>query len=179
MCCFYFNIWVILSGINKHIQDIPLLMKPLDSIDKKILSILQEEGRISNADLAKRINLSPTPCLERVRRLERDAYILGYRAELCPEKMRAAFVTYMTVSLKRTSEDVFEKFARRIEKLDEVAECAMVGGGFDYILKIRTATMNEFRKFMAEKLATLPEVAQTNSYFVMEGVKDSRFFRVE
>lgn len=149
-------------------------MKPLDSIDKKILCILQEEGRISNADLAKRINLSPTPCLERVRRLERDGYILGYRAELCPEKMRAAFITYMTVSLTRTSEDVFEKFARRVQKLDEVADCAMVGGGFDYILKIRTETMNEFRKFMAEKLATLPEVAQTNSYFVMEGVKETK-----
>jgi Lrp/AsnC family leucine-responsive transcriptional regulator len=148
-------------------------MKPLDAIDKHILNILQTDGRIANVELAKRVHLSPTPCLDRVRRLERDGYILGYRADLNPERLRCGFVTFMTVSLDRTTEDVFDKFARSVATLEEIVECHMVGGGFDYILKIRTASMAAFRAFMAKKLSTLPEVAQTHSYFVMEEVKDS------
>jgi len=149
-------------------------MKPLDKLDQKILTILQKNGRISNVDLAKQINLSPTPCLERVRRLEKKKYIKGYYAELCPEKLKASFVTFMTVNLDRTTNDVFARFAEHVSKLDEVVECHMVGGGFDYLLKIRTGDMAAFRKFMGEELSRLPEVTQTHSYFVMEEVKDNR-----
>lgn len=147
-------------------------MKPLDAVDKRILTILQREGRIPNVELAKRVHLSPTPCLERVRRLERDGYIRGYRAELDPHRLKCGFVTFVTVSLERTIEDVLEKFARRVNVLEEIAECHMVGGGFDYLLKIRTESMSAYRRFMGEKLSTLPEVAQTHSYFVMEEVKN-------
>lgn len=153
-------------------------MKPLDSIDKRILSIMQTNGRITNIELAKQVHLSPTPCLDRVRRLERDGYILGYRADLDPNHLQCGFVTFMSVSLDRTTEDVFEKFARSVEELDEIMECHMVGGGFDYILKIRTASMAAFRTFMAKKLSILPEVMQTHSYFVMEEVKYSQMLVV-
>ncbi len=149
-------------------------MKALDTIDKRILSILQTDGRISNVDLAAQINLSPTPCLERVRRLERDGYIVGYRAELSPDKLDCAFITFMHVNLEHATVNVFAKFAERIAAIDEVVECHMVGGGFDYLLKIRTASMSDFRALMGEKISTLPEVAQTHSYFVMEEVKNSQ-----
>ena len=152
--------------------------KTLDKIDRNILEALQADGRTSNVELAKKVHLSPTPCLERVRRLEKNGYIKGYSAELCPEKMKASFVTFMTVSLDRTTNDVFDKFARQVEQLDEIVECHMVGGGFDYILKIRTESMAAFRTFMGEQLSTLPEVASTHSYFVMEEVKDQRQLKI-
>ncbi len=153
-------------------------MRPLDKIDQNILETLQRDGRISNVDLARRVNLSPTPCLDRVRRLEKDGYIKGYHAELCPERLKASFVTFMTVNLNRTTNDVFTDFAAHMAKLDEVVECHMVGGGFDYLLKIRTEDMAAFRRFMGEQLSQLPEVTQTHSYFVMEEVKENKAIRV-
>lgn len=154
-------------------------MRALDKLDRKILTILQHHGRTSNADLAKKINLSQTPCLERVRRLERDGYILSYAARLDPVLMKAGFVTFISVNLVRTSEDVFNLFAGKIKAMDEVTECHMVGGGYDYLLKIRTEDMAAFRTFLGEKLSTLPEVAQTHSYFVMEEVKSTSVLPVQ
>lgn len=146
-------------------------MKALDKIDRNILRTLQKQGRISNVSLADAVHLSPTPCLDRVRRLERDGYILGYEARLSPERLGCAFVTFMSVSLHITNEDSFSAFAEAIASFPEVVECHMVGGGFDYLLKIRTADMPEFRRFMAEKISAVPQVAQTHSYFVMEEIK--------
>jgi len=142
----------------------------LDRIDKKIMELLQQNGRITNTALAKQINLSPTPCLERVRKLERSGFIKSYRAVLDAQRMNAGFVTFVTVTLDRTTEDVFERFARRVQALPEIAECHMIGGGFDYILKVRTADMAGFREFLGASLTSLPEIAQTHSYFVMETV---------
>ena len=142
----------------------------LDRIDKKIMELLQQDGRITNTSLAKQVNLSPTPCLERVRKLERSGFIKGYRAVLDAQRMGAGFVTFVTVTLDRTTQDVFERFARRVQALPEIAECHMIGGGFDYILKVRTADMAGFREFLGASLTSLPEIAQTHSYFVMETV---------
>lgn len=153
-------------------------MKPLDKIDRNILRALQKEGRISNAALAKHINLSPTPCLERVRRLERDGYIESYHAKLNAEKMKANFLTFMTVKLDQTNENIFENFRNTVAQIDEIVECHMVGGGFDYLLKIRTESMEAFRRLMGERLATIPSIASTNSYFVMEEAKNTRFYKV-
>jgi len=146
-------------------------MRKLDRLDRQILDILQADGRLSNVDLSKRINLSPTPCLERVRRLERDGYIKGYAAQLNLDKLGAGFVTFVTVNLDRTTTDVFERFSAKVQEITEIAECHMVGGGFDYLLKIRTEDMAGFRRFLGESLSSLPEVAQTHSYFVMEEIK--------
>ncbi len=147
-------------------------MKTLDAIDRRILALLQQQGRMPNVELARHVHLSPTPCLERVRRLERAGVIRGYGARLDANALGAGFVTFVTVTLERTTTDVFDRFADKVRRLDEVAECHMVGGGFDYILKVRTRDMASFRRFLGEKLSTLPEVAQTHSYFVMEAIKD-------
>lgn len=146
--------------------------KPLDRIDRNILRILQDYGRLSNVDLAKMINLSPTPCLERVRRLEAAGYINGYRAVLDPAKLDQALMIFVQITLDRTTPDVFDIFKDRVLEFPEVVECHMVAGGFDYLLKIRVKDMAAFRYFLGEQLTSLPGVLTTHSYVVMEGVKE-------
>lgn len=146
-------------------------VKPLDRIDAKILRILQTEGRISNVDLAKKINLSPTPTLERVRRLERDGYILGYKAILNPELLDSSMTIFVQVTLDRTTSDVFDQFYKAVEKMENVVECHMVAGGFDYLVKLRVRDMAAFRRFLGDELTNLPGVVSTSTYVVMEEVK--------
>lgn len=143
----------------------------LDRIDHKILRQLQDNGRLTNADLARSVNLSPTPCLERVRRLEADGYILDYVALLNPQKLGAGVISFIQVSLDRTNPDVFERFKKQVGLCPEVMECHMVAGGFDYLLKVRTSTMIEYRNFLGETLARLSDIKQTHTYVVMEEVK--------
>lgn len=143
----------------------------LDRIDHKILQQLQDKGRLSNADLARSVNLSPTPCLERVRRLEADGYILDYVALLNPDKLGAGVVSFVQVMLDRTNPDVFERFKEQIGLCPEVMECHMVAGGFDYLLKVRTKSMIEYRDFLGETLARMSDIKQTHTYVVMEEVK--------
>lgn len=153
-----------------------ILMKPeksLDRIDFKILRVLQADGRISNVDLAKAVGLSPTPCLERVRRLEREGYIQEYRAILNPEKLNAALIAFVEVTLERTTTADLDRFNAAIRALDEVLECHMVGGGFDYLVKIRLPDMGHYRRFLGEKLAAIAGVSQTHTYVVMEEVKST------
>ncbi|HXH02741.1 MAG TPA: Lrp/AsnC ligand binding domain-containing protein [Candidatus Competibacteraceae bacterium] len=145
----------------------------LDRIDCKILDVLQRQGRISNVELAKQVNLSPTPCLERVRRLERDGYILGYHARLDPAKLGASLLLFVQVTLDRTTPDVFERFREEVQIIPEVMECYMVAGGFDYLLKIRIADMDSYRNVLGQMLTALPGIMQTHTYVVMENVKDT------
>ncbi|MBW7836293.1 MAG: Lrp/AsnC ligand binding domain-containing protein [Sphingomonadales bacterium] len=147
--------------------------KSLDRIDLKILRMLQTDGRISNVDLAKAVGLSPTPCLERVRRLEREGYIQEYRAILNPEKLNAALIAFVEVTLERTTTADLDRFNAAIRALDEVLECHMVGGGFDYLVKIRLPDMGHYRRFLGEKLAAIAGVSQTHTYVVMEEVKST------
>lgn len=147
--------------------------KPLDEIDRKILRQLQRNGRISNIELSRTIHLSPTPCLERVRRLERAGYITGYVALLDPQKLDAAVMVFVQITLDRTTPDVFEQFRNAIVALPEVLECHMVAGGFDYLVKIRVADMAAYRHVLGERLTALPGVSQTHSYVVMEEVKST------
>lgn len=148
--------------------------KPLDRIDRKILSSLQAEGRLSNVELARQVGLSPTPCLERVRRLERDGYIRGYGARLDAEKLDAGMLVFVQVTLERTTPDIFDRFAEAVQRLEEVAECHMVAGGFDYLLKVRVKDMAAYRRFLGEGLTALASVRETHTYVVMEAVKDGR-----
>lgn len=147
--------------------------RKLDLIDQKILSHLQADGRTSNVDLAEEVGLSPTPCLERVRRLERDGFIEEYVALLNPEKLDASLIAFIEVSLDRTTPDVFEKFRTAIVPLEQVQECHMVAGGFDYLLKVRAADMKAYRSFLGDILAAMPGVSQTHTYVVMEEVKST------
>jgi len=143
----------------------------LDRIDRKILAVLQEEARIANVDLAERVNLSPTPCLERVKRLEKSGYILQYAAHLNPNKLNAGLVAYIEVSLENTTSDDLALFNQSIMSLVEVMECSMVAGGFDYLIKIRVADMQHYQRFLGEKLSSIESISQTHTYVVIEDVK--------
>lgn len=150
----------------------------LDRIDQKILRLLQLNARMSNVDLARSINLSPTPCLERVRRLETEGYILDYVTLLNPQKLGAGVISFIQVSLDRTNPDVFDRFKDQVALCPEVMECHMVAGGFDYLLKVRTSSMNEYRDFLGETLARMSDIKQTHTYVVMEEVKATHVIAV-
>lgn len=145
--------------------------RPLDKIDQNILKILQTDGRVSNVKLAQDINLSPTPCLERVKRLEKDGYIKGYVALLDSDLLGAALVAFIEVSLDRTTTKALDDFRQAVLVMEEVQECHMVAGGFDYLIKVRTRDMNQYRKFLGEKLSMMPHISSTHTYVVMEEVK--------
>lgn len=147
--------------------------KPLDRIDRRILEVLQNEGRISNVALARKVNLTPTPCLERVRRLERDGYIEGYSARLNPELVGCGLLVFAEISLTHTARDVFRHFRREARKLPQVLDCHLVSGNFDYLIKARVRDMQEYREFLAEKILALPSVNGSRSYVVMEEVKET------
>ena len=143
----------------------------LDRIDRKILSILQEDGRIANLKLAEAVALSPTAVLARVQRLTRDGFILGYEARLNPLKLGAGMLVIVEVQLDRTTPNVFDQFKAAVQVHPEIMECHMVAGGFDYLLKTRSADMNAYRVFAGNVLWQLPGVRETRTYAVMEEVK--------
>ena len=145
----------------------------LDRIDRKILSILQDNGRIANLKLAEAVALSPTAVLARVQRLTRDGYILGYEARLNPLKLGAGMLVFVEVLLDRTTPNVFDQFKAAVQVHPEIMECHMVAGGFDYLLKTRSADMNAYRVFAGNVLWQLPGVRETRTYAVMEEVKNT------
>lgn len=146
-------------------------MSKLDRTDRQILHHLQGDGRLSNVELARRVNLSPAACLERVRRLEREGVIRGYAALLDPRQLDAALLVFVEVVLDRTTPDVFERFAAAVRTMPAVLECYMVAGGFDYLIKVRVADMAAYRDFLGGTLTALSEVRETHTYAVMEEVK--------
>ncbi|CAN7474769.1 ArsR family transcriptional regulator [Acidovorax sp. Leaf76] len=143
----------------------------LDRIDRRILSILQEDGRIANLKLAEAVALSPTAVLARVQRLTRDGFILGYEARLNPLRLGAGMLVFVEVLLDRTTPNVFDQFKAAVQVHPEIMECHMVAGGFDYLLKTRSADMNAYRVFAGAVLWQLPGVRETRTYAVMEEVK--------
>ncbi|MBU2969802.1 leucine-responsive transcriptional regulator Lrp [Pseudoalteromonas sp. C2R02] len=143
----------------------------LDRIDHKILVELQKDGRLSNVELARRIGLSATPCLERVKKLERDGFIMGYRAVIDPAKVGAALLVYVEITLTKTSPDVFEDFSQAVKLHDEILECHLVSGNFDFLLKTRVADMSAYRLVLGDVLLRLPSVSESRTYVVMEEVK--------
>jgi len=145
----------------------------LDRIDLRILKRLQDDGRIANLKLAEAIGLSPTAVLARVQRLTRDGYILGYEARLNPLKLGAGMLVFVEVLLDRTTPNVFDEFKAAVQVRPEIMECHMVAGGFDYLLKTRSADMSRYREFAGAVLWQLPGVRETRTYAVMEEVKNS------
>jgi Lrp/AsnC family transcriptional regulator, leucine-responsive regulatory protein len=152
--------------------------KKLDRIDRKILVELQKDGRLSNVELAKRVGLSPTPCLERVKRLESDQFILGYTAQVDPNKVGAALLVFVEITLSKTSPEDFDEFSKAVQKLDEILECHLVSGSFDFLLKTRVANMAAYRELLGETLLRLPSVRESRTYVVMEEVKQTTFITV-
>lgn len=147
--------------------------RPLDRIDRRLLACLQQNGRASISQMARDVHLSITPTLERVRRLEAAGLIEGYFAKLSPRRLGLGLLAYVEVLLDRTTPDAFDRFKLSMLSHDEVQECHMVAGGFDYLLKVRVTDMEAYRRFLGDRIATIRGVQQTHTYFVMEEVKST------
>lgn len=143
----------------------------LDKTDRRILRILQKHGRISNVDLARQVNLSTTPCAERVRRLERDGVITGYKALIDPQSVELTTCIFLEIKLDNTTPSAFERFREAVAGLPEVVECYMIAGEYDYLLKLLVSGIAEHRRFMNDSLPKLPEIQQTRSYIVVDQLK--------
>jgi len=147
--------------------------KTLDRTDRRILECLQADGRISNVQLARQVNLTPTPCIERVKRLERQGYIRGYTAILDPELVDASLLVFVEIDLSHTSPDAFKRFSEQAKKLPEIMDCHLVSGNFDYLIKARVSNMKAYRELLGDKILSLPFVNGSRSYVVMEEVKET------
>ncbi|MCX8953631.1 winged helix-turn-helix transcriptional regulator [Ruegeria sp. NA] len=148
------------------------MSRDLDNIDQRILHELEANGRLSIVELAARVNLTNTPCSERVKRLEKNGYIKGYRAVVDKERMGLALLTVVQVSLVATAEQSLVKFNEAVRSVQEIESCLMVAGSFDYLLTVRTRDIAHFRLVLGEKINKLPGIHQTSSFTVMEIVKE-------
>ena len=145
----------------------------LDSIDRRILRELQADGRVSYTDLAPKVGLTTSPCLERVRRLERAGVIKGYTAVIEPRALGTGLLVFVELSLTYTSPEIFADFKRAIARLPEILECHLVSGDFDYLIKARIPDMNAYRALLGELLRHLPGVRNSKTLVVMEEVKET------
>jgi len=151
---------------------IPVTSSALDQIDRRILAALAQDGRISVAELSRRVNLSKTPCQARIRRLEAAGYILGYRAVIDPKRLGLPHVAFVEVKLTDTRKAALEAFNRAVRALPEVEQAHMIASSFDYLLKVRTRDIAAYRELLGEKISALPHVAHTSTHVSMEAVKD-------
>ena len=154
-------------------------MRKLDRTDRMILEILQKDGRIAISELASKINLSTTPCTERVKRLERDGVIMGYYARLSPELLERSLLVFLEIKLSAKSGDVFDQVARDLVEIPEVMECHLISGEFDYLVKARLKEMSAYRKLLGDLLKKLPSSASSHSYIVMEEVKETLYITLD
>lgn len=146
-------------------------MAELDRIDRRILNELQRDGRVTNAELAARLGLAPTSTSDRMRRLQKQGYILGFSARIDPQRVGLELLVFVEVSLDKTTPDAFDTFSKAVRSAPEVLECHMVAGGFDYLIKVRVTDMAHYRSFLGDVLLNLPAVSETRTYPVMEEVK--------
>ena len=154
-------------------------MRDLDRIDLKMLDILQREGLISVTELAERVNLSATPCSDRLKRMEREGVITGYHARVNPAALGKNLLVFLEIKLSAKSGDVFDKVKKELMYVPEVMECHLVSGDFDYLVKARLTEMNEYRRLLGEILKRLPASAESRSYVVMEEIKETLFLPVD
>lgn len=144
----------------------------LDDLDRRILSVLATDGRISMTALGQRVGLSKTPVTARVRRLEGMGVITGYRAELSARKLGREHVAFLEVRLSDTRERALRDFNAAVREIPELEACHMIAGGFDYLLKVRTRDINDYRRVLGEQISRLPHVASTSTYVSLESVLD-------
>jgi len=150
---------------NDHIK--------LDRYDTAILRALSSEGRISVTELAQRIGLSKSPTQARLRRLEDTGVIIGYRALFDPIRLGLDHVSFVEVRLSDTREAALAAFNAAVAKIPEIEQAHLIAGNFDYLMKIRTQNMNDYRVVLAEKISTLPHVSGTSTYVAMQAVKEN------
>ncbi|WP_286239438.1 Lrp/AsnC ligand binding domain-containing protein [Neptuniibacter halophilus] len=147
--------------------------RTLDRLDVSILRTLQKDGRISYVDLAEKVGLSSTPCIERVKRLEKEGYIEGYYARLNPQLLEYSMLVFVEISLSYQTPDAFQSFNKAVEELPYILECHLVSGDADYLLKARINDMSQYRALLGDMLLTLPGVKNSKSYIVMEEVRET------
>lgn len=147
----------------------------LDDYDRKILKYISTDGRISVTDLAKKIGLSKTPCQLRLKRLEESGVITGYQAMLDPVKLGLDHIAFVEVKLHDTRDSALREFNQTVKTISEIEQCHMIAGSYDYLLKIRTQNMRDYRRILGEVISNLPYVANTSTFVSMEAVKDELF----
>ena len=147
-------------------------MLKLDRIDRKILDELQRDGRLAITELAQRVGLSTSPCSERVRRLEREKVILGYHARVDPEALGRGLLVFVELTLSSKSSQTFEAVRQALLLEPRVIECHLISGSFDYLVKSRLSAMGEYRYLLGQLRRQIPVPAQSNSYVVMEEIKE-------
>ena len=145
----------------------------MDEYDRKILSVLSIEGRISMTALGERVGLSKTPVTARVKRLEEEGVITGYRATLSASKLGVEHIAFLEVKLSDTREKALDAFNQAVRAIPEVEACHMIAGGFDYLIKVRTSDIFAYRQVLGEQLSRLPNVASTSTYISMPSVVDT------
>ncbi len=143
----------------------------IDETDRRLLRVLQDDGRITNQALAQMCGMSPAACFDRVKRLRERGVITGYTALLDPEHLDQGLMIFIEVMLDRTTDDVFTAFSEHVRRVPQVLECHMVAGGFDYLLKVRVSNMSAYRSFLGDILTAMPGVRETRTYAVLEEVK--------
>ena len=144
----------------------------LDRYDRKILDLLSQDGRLSIADLARQIGLSKSPTQVRLRRLEQDGVIMGYRALLDPIRLGLDNVAFVEVKLSDTRESALKAFNQAVSKVPEIEQAHMIAGNFDYLLKVRTTDMATYRTVLGETISSLPHVASTSTHVAMQAIKE-------
>ncbi|MAZ06599.1 MAG: proline dehydrogenase transcriptional activator [Halomonas sp.] len=148
-------------------------MADLDRIDQSIIRELQKNSRITVTELASRVGLSKTPCQVRMRRLEEQGYITGYTALVNQTKLGLSHIAFAQVTLNDTSSSALAAFNKAVKQISAVEQCHMIAGNFDYLLKVRTRNMQEYRQVLGEEISALPHVLQTSTFVVMENVRDA------
>ena len=150
----------------------------LDQIDYKILDEIQANARITNADLAARVGLSPTPCLRRLRRLEKEGVIKGYRTELNREALGVNVTAIFMIKLKREDESTLKGFEKMMLGREEVVECLFVTGKFDYIVRVLIPTLNDYEEFLGETILRMSHVEAVETSFVLREVKQQDYIPI-
>ena len=149
------------------------ILVDLDEFDRKIIAILGRDGRMTYTELAQRVGLSKTPCQQRVKRLVDSGLITGFRAIVDPAKLGLDHVAFTEVKLSDTREEALRQFNAAVRRIAEVEECHMIASSFDYLLKVRTSDMRRYRAVLGEKISSLPHVANTSTFVVMETVREA------
>ncbi len=144
----------------------------LDRIDHKMLNLLEIDGRMPVTELAAQVGLSKSPCQVRLKRLQKDGYIRGFRAVLDDSKLEREHVAFTEVKLQNTTEKALAAFNAAVMKIPEIEQCHMIAGSFDYLLKVRSKDITAYRLVLGEKVSNLPHIAHTSSFVSMQAVKE-------
>ncbi len=147
----------------------------LDQFDRKIVDLLLADGRLPVTEIAARIGLSKTPCQIRLTRLRKEGVIRGFRAVVDPAKLGRDHVAFVEVKLTDTTEAALRKFNGAVMGVPEIEQCHMIAGAFDYLLKVRTRDIRDYRRVLGEVISALPHVGQSSTHVSMEAVKDQAF----